>query len=450
MGVDQPLGEGVEVAVEIPAGQRRLVVDLGDRRAELVGDGLEHPPSHPAVAGQLAAGDRQDPERPEQQLVAARQLRGVLLGRVGDQRAQAGPGPGDVLAPDRPAGEVAGDGLEQVVDVLGVDRRPDLRAGLVGGVGGADVDHVAAAEGEQPPLVLGVEDQEVADRQLGRRDRDVDALAEVQERLGLGVLEPLDGLDPRARGVDDDPPADGELLLAGLAADLDAGRPLARAQQPDARRVVEHPGPGHRRRADVGEDQAGVVGQVLAVGERVGELLAVEGRLLVAEGRAGPRAVDVLGLDRAEPLVGGDREPEAVEHRPPGHRHDHPARLRQVRRGPVDLLALERGLAHEVDLAALEVAEPAVDQLRRAARGPRREVGGLEQRDREPALGRVAGQAGAGDATADDDEVEALAGQSRAGLRTGEGRDAAAHPRTSAICASRNSFSAGSPTVIRK
>src|SRR5690606_13545178 len=71
----------------------------------------------------------------------------------------------------------------------------------------------------------------------------------------------------------------------------------------------------------------------------------------------------------------------------------------------MDLLALERGLADQVELAALEVAQPAVDQLGAATRRARREVVGLEQRDREPAHRRVADDPRTRDATADHDQI---------------------------------------------
>jgi len=59
----------------------------------------------------------------------------------------------------------------------------------------------------------------------------------------------------------------------------------------------------------------------------------------------------------------------------------------------------------EPDLAVLEVAQPAVDELARLRRRARGVVALLEQRDLEPAQGGVARDAGAGDAAADHDDV---------------------------------------------
>src|SRR5262249_9594820 len=65
-------------------------------------------------------------------------------------------------------------------------------------------------------------------------------------------------------------------------------------------------------------------------------------------------------------------------------------------------------LSRDQELALAEVAEPAVDQLRGPARGSGREVLGFdEQRLLSVACG-LAEDAGAGDSTADDDEIPGL------------------------------------------
>ena len=70
--------------------------------------------------------------------------------------------------------------------------------------------------------------------------------------------------------------------------------------------------------------------------------------------------------------------------------------------------ALAQRLADEAELQLLEVAQAAVDQLARAARGAGGEVALLEQRDRQPAAGGVERAARARRAAADDDDVEDL------------------------------------------
>ena len=70
------------------------------------------------------------------------------------------------------------------------------------------------------------------------------------------------------------------------------------------------------------------------------------------------------------------------------------------------VIALAARLEHQRELVVLEVAQPAVDQLRRLAAGAAREVALLDQRDAEPAHGGVAGDAGAVDAAADHEQIE--------------------------------------------
>ena len=77
-------------------------------------------------------------------------------------------------------------------------------------------------------------------------------------------------------------------------------------------------------------------------------------------------------------------------------------------------------LAYKANVAESQVAEPAVDELRRRARGSAREIPGLDERDREPEPGGVGGDGGADDPSSDDEQVEApgrkLLDRSRAGV----------------------------------
>ena len=99
----------------------------------------------------------------------------------------------------------------------------------------------------------------------------------------------------------------------------------------------------------------------------------------------------------------------AVAARALERRHEERQRLHEMRREPHHQLALDQRLAHEPEVEVLQVAQPAVDHLRRAARGPARPVVALHERDREPARRGVQRDPGAGDAAADHDQVEGLA-----------------------------------------
>ena len=73
--------------------------------------------------------------------------------------------------------------------------------------------------------------------------------------------------------------------------------------------------------------------------------------------------------------------------------------------------ALLQRLVDQAEIELLEVAQAAVDELARARRRARGQVARLDQGDRQPAGGGVERRAGAGDAAADDDDVEALPAQ---------------------------------------
>ena len=95
----------------------------------------------------------------------------------------------------------------------------------------------------------------------------------------------------------------------------------------------------------------------------------------------------------------------------------------EVRRGLAEHLALGQRLVDEPDLALLEVADPAVHELRRLRRGARCDVVALDQRGAQAPRGGVERDAGAGDPAADDEHVEVLVGQAAE-----RGRAVEAHP----------------------
>ncbi len=94
-------------------------------------------------------------------------------------------------------------------------------------------------------------------------------------------------------------------------------------------------------------------------------------------------------------------------------RHDHRQRADQMRRQRHHQLALAQRLAHQAEVEVLQIAQTAVHELARAARGPRGEVRALEQRHAVTARGGIERDTGAGDAAADDDDVELLLRQRR-------------------------------------
>ena len=77
-----------------------------------------------------------------------------------------------------------------------------------------------------------------------------------------------------------------------------------------------------------------------------------------------------------------------------------------MRRHPQQNFTLAQRRVHEAERAVLQIAQAAMDQLRRRRRRAGRKVVLLDQHDLQPAPGSVARDAGAVDAAADDSEIE--------------------------------------------
>src|SRR5215470_8224496 len=144
-----------------------------------------------------------------------------------------------------------------------------------------------------------------------------------------------------------------------------------------------------------------------------------------ARGRGGGRrsssrrqAEGFHGLHHAEALAMAARGEEIVEPHPYPHGdepargvavHGHQEGQRADEMGGETLqdLLLAEGLAHELEVEELEIAQAAVDQLGGLRGGAGGEVSLLEQGDGSAAQGEVARYPGAGHAAADHDGVEA-------------------------------------------
>ena len=150
------------------------------------------------------------------------------------------------------------------------------------------------------------------------------------------------------------------------------------------RYATRQPLAGHRRQ--VGEGGIGLEALVQAAdAEAAGEVVHPHRRAECPGDAA-----------RDQPVLGQDRD----------HERQQADEVRGVAAQP---LPLAQRLVDEPHVALLEVPQPAVDELRAAARGPAGEVVGLDQRGREAAARGVESDADTGDAAADDEHVEALA-----------------------------------------
>ena len=89
-----------------------------------------------------------------------------------------------------------------------------------------------------------------------------------------------------------------------------------------------------------------------------------------------------------------------------GHMRHHEARRPdQVPGDTQQDLPLGERLVHQLEFVLLEVAQPAVDQLRRSGRRGAGQVPSLDQDRRQSPAGGVARDTGAVDAAADDEQV---------------------------------------------
>jgi hypothetical protein len=113
----------------------------------------------------------------------------------------------------------------------------------------------------------------------------------------------------------------------------------------------------------------------------------------------------------------------------PIERVDEPHGPDEVRREPTEPLALARRLPDELHVPLLQVPEPAVDQLGRAARGSGSEVPLLHDCDLEPPQHRVAGNARPVYAAAHHEQIELLAAEGRQGICAPVGAIVALHQR---------------------
>jgi hypothetical protein len=131
------------------------------------------------------------------------------------------------------------------------------------------------------------------------------------------------------------------------------------------------------------------------VGARVeadGEEIVVRTRVIV--NAAGVWADDVRALDEGD-------HPPAREDGDEEREHSH-----EMGRVLERALPLVERFVDQTELALLEVAEPAVDELRALRTGPRGEVAAFHQRGAESPGRGVERDAGTGDATPDDQDVE--------------------------------------------
>ena len=229
-------------------------------------------------------------------------------------------------------------------------------------------------------------------------------LAEPHGRAGGGILQPAHCVHPGPGGVHHRPRGDRD--GAPVGEHLGAGDPAPRDPELAHLGVVEHRRPGLGGRPDVREAEAAVVRVGVGVEPAGAQAVEAQARHALASelrwdepAQAGARergVEDEARLDRQRAVrsapVERKQEGQAADEVGRDHLHQQPP--------------LVVGLSHQADVAQPEVAEAAVDQLRRGARGPRAEVPAVDKRDGEPGARRLGRDARADDAPSDHEQVE--------------------------------------------
>ena len=114
----------------------------------------------------------------------------------------------------------------------------------------------------------------------------------------------------------------------------------------------------------------------------------------------------------AEIIVEEQAEADLPARPQAGHvRQDELHRPDDVRGDAQQALALDQRFAHQAELEEFEIAQAAVDQLGAGGRSGGGEIRLLDQRDFQPAARGVARDAGAVDAAAHDEKIDAVAGR---------------------------------------
>ena len=167
------------------------------------------------------------------------------------------------------------------------------------------------------------------------------------------------------------------------------------------------------------ECEPGVVGLRVVVHVRAGEPVAVEGREIASIAssiamrwwRLPMRSPPVRSYIQSA-LPSTRREPSVDAAAARQHRDEEREHAHEVRRVLEHPLAFGQPLVDQAKLALVEVAEPAVHELRAPRAGARREVVAFHERGAQPAAGGVERDARAGDAAPDDEQVEVGGAQS--------------------------------------
>ena len=375
---------------------------LADRVADL----LQRMFAEAPICRQLAAEDVEERRAGRcldlQHVIARGFLR--LRGAIVEQRPNGGIGPDDILARDR-FGEILARSRAEIVALLLADRDV-LRIALVVTVGRADQRELSLiGNGEDDALVRVLEEIGPGIVELLAND-DVTAL----HQPDMTCLVATDGcaqhpVDPRPRRIDEH---------AGTVNRSLAGEAVLQRDFPDP---VHNPRGGDlmarkdQRTACLGigrveHDETRIIDPAIGIFERLGEnrLQWPAGRILPEIEHLGGRqklpAAQVIVEEQPEPDHPGRADAALLVWQYEPQRPDH------VRRSRPQHFPLLQRLAHQPEFVMFEIAQAAMDELRRAGRGAGGKIVHLRKRDRIPTANRVTRDAAAIDAAADNENIE--------------------------------------------
>src|SRR6185436_18446143 len=251
---------------------------------------------------------------------------------------------------------------------------------------------------EDDAVVVVLQDEGVAPF-VQARQHDVTSLDQanrVARSFAQALVQRL--LDPRTRGIDDR--ARAHAFPAGkLRGPLPAVAPGGKALPAD-----QYARAAARRVERVHHDQSRIIHAAIGVDEAVLQIWP--------QSRAVGRTVEPHGM---RPRQEGAPREVVIEKQPdPDHparaqlgnvRHDKARRPGDMAGDPQQDLALGERLGDQAELVMLEIAQPAVDQLRGRRRSRRRQIVAFDQYHRQPAASGVARDADAVDAAADHQQV---------------------------------------------
>ena len=190
--------------------------------------------------------------------------------------------------------------------------------------------------------------------------------------------------------------------------DRRSGDPASLQQQRRNQRVVHHDGARLRGTDRVGQRQSRIVRRRVKVARAAEQIVRAKHRLSGEHRVAIQPMISADIPEERENVVQHERSaefparnPRAAVHRPRELQRSH-----QVRRESQQSVSLGARLEDEMHMSVLEISHPAVNQPRRPARRSTGEIALLDERDCESTEGRVARDRAAGNAAADDEDVE--------------------------------------------